>query len=186
MFVVKNESQVYRTELMADYIHSVKAKLGSYDGYYGASAWESMESQDEIMILVEFRQDKCGDKILEEFSQDRLAIDELGLSRSPADVTVFDLESFAGTRPADAQCGTLLSLSRRVSSPGLGEELERELDGIFGSLTLIPGYLGHVYGSHVAVSDQVLGMVLWETEESFRRSLPKNAPYRLHLYRKVL
>ena len=73
-----------------------------------------------------------------------------------------------------------------MSSPGLGSELEREIEGIFDSLAVIPGFLGYSYGSHVSVPDQILGLVLWETEASFRTSLPKSAPYKLRLFRKVL
>jgi hypothetical protein len=186
MFLVKSDTLSERLALVTDYIAKVKRKLGRYDGYYGASAWESVESSEEMMILVEFRQDVRGDHTLETFSRDKLAVEEISLSPSPADVTVFELDSFSGTRPSDAKSGTFLSVSRRVASPGLGEELERELDWIFGSLALIPGYLGHLYGSHVSVADQVLGLVLWESEESFRQSLPRSTPYRLSLYRKVL
>jgi hypothetical protein len=186
MFLVKSGSPSERLALVTEYISKLKRKLGRFDGYYGASAWESVESGDEIMILVEFRQDDCGDNTLQRFSRDKLAFEEANLAASPADVTVFEVQSSSGLRPSDASSGQYLSVSRRIASPGLGEELERELDWIFGSLAVIPGYLGHLYGSHVSVSDKVLGLVLWESEESFRKSLPKSAPYRLHLYRKVL
>ena len=186
MLLLRNESPGGRLTLITEYIQRLKKKLGRLDGYYGASAWQSSAHEEEVMILIEFREDCFGDEAMNRFSKDKLALDEAKLSDEPAELTVFDLDSSSGLRPADAPCGTLLSLSRRIAPPGYGIDLELELDSIFGYLSVIPGYLGHVYGSHMTVPDQVLGIALWASEDSFRKSLPKSTPYELKLYRKIL
>lgn len=186
MFVIRNDSGSDRLTLIERYINKLKKKLAPMDGYYGASAWQSTEREDETLVLVEFRQDRRGNQALRKFSKDKLAIEEADLSQDPVDVTVFDLEEQAGTRPSDAAGGSYLSISRRIASPGFGEELELELKDIFGSLATIPGYLGHIFGSHCSLPDRILGLVLWKSEEAFRQSLPESTPYQLRLYRKVL
>lgn len=186
MFLLRNESSEERLTLITEYIQRLKRKLGRLGGYYGASAWQSTSQEQEVMILIEFREDREGDEAMSRFTKDKLALDETRLSDEPADLTVFDLDSSAGVRPADAPTGSYLSISRRIAPPGFGTDLELELDGIFGYLAVIPGYLGHVYGSHATISDQVLGLVLWKSEESFRLSLPKSTPYELKLFRKIL
>ncbi len=186
MLVVRNDSRSERLALISEYIGRLKKKLGRIDGYYGSSAWQSCLRDDEIMILVEFREDRRGDEALRRFSKDKLAIDEAKLSAEPADITVFDLQSRSGVRPGDAPLGSFLSLSRRTSAPGFGDDLQRELEAIFDSLTIIPGYLGHVQGSHPTLRDRVLGLALWASEESFRSSLPVSAPFELKLFRKIL
>ncbi|HVT12487.1 MAG TPA: hypothetical protein VHE55_09485 [Fimbriimonadaceae bacterium] len=186
MLVVRNDSPSERLALISEYIGKLKKKLGRLDGYYGSSAWQSCLRDDEVMILVEFREDRRGDEALRRFSKDKLAIDEAKLSAEPADIVVFDLQSRNGVRPSDAPLGSFLSLSRRVAAPGFGDDLQRELENTFGSLTVIPGYLGHVQGSHPTLPDRVLGIAVWSSEESFRSSLPANLPFELKLFRKIL
>lgn len=186
MLVVRNDSASERLALITEYIGRLKKKLGRVEGYYGSSAWQSCLRDDEVMILIEFREDKVGDEALRRFSKDKLAIDEARLSHEPADITVFDLNSRAGVRPGIAPVGSFLSLSRRTAAPGFGDELQRELETTFGSLTVIPGYLGHIQGSHPTLRDRVLGIALWSSEDSFRASLPVSAPFELKLFRKIL
>src|SRR5207253_5675869 len=172
--------------LITEYIARLKRKLGRMDGYYGASAWQSCSREDEIMILIEFREDCVGDEAMRRFSKDKLAMDEAKLSDEPTEVTVFDLDSSAGLRPGDAPNGAYLSLSKRIAPPGFGEELESELDSIFGYLAVIPGYLGHAYGSHCTLPDQVPGLALSKSEESFLSAITKSTPYELRLSKKSL
>jgi hypothetical protein len=186
MLVVRNDSPVEREALIGAYIRRLKRKLGRLDGYCGASAWQSCSRVDEVMLLIEFREDSLGDEALSRFSKDKLAIEETNLSDEPAEVVIFDLESRCGTCPADAPKGTYLSVSRRVAAPGYGDVLALELDRTFDYLAILPGYRGHMYGSHFALSDQVLGLVLWSSEESFKRSLPAGVHDGLKLYIKLL
>lgn len=186
MLVVRNDSPVERLARIGSYIQRLRRRLGKLDGYCGTSAWQSCDLEDEVMIMIEFREDQRGEEALQRFSRDKLAVEEIKLSDAPADLTVFDLESSAGLRPSFAANGTYLSLSRRIASPGYGQELGLELDNIFGYLAIIPGYLGHLYGSHSTLRDRVSGLVLWSSQESYQRSLPDNPIYGIKLYRKIL
>lgn len=186
MLVLRNDSPSQRMSQITGYINRLRRRLGKTDGYYGASAWQSCSREDEMMILIEFREDCIGDQAMDRFSKDKLAVDETKLSDDPADLTVFDLDANAGVRPSNAPNGTFLSISRRVASPGFGPDLEAELESTFGYLAMFEGYLGHIYGTHSALPDQVLGLALWSSEESFRSSLPRREPFELRLFRKVL
>ena len=82
--------------------------------------------------------------------------------------------------------GTFCSISTRIADLGFGPQLKEELRNIIIELKLIPGFLGGITGQLTDVSDEILGLIVWESKSAFEASIPKKSMYRIDLYQRVL
>jgi hypothetical protein len=88
---------------------------------------------------------------------------------------------FERTLPADL----LVSFSVQAADPGYGPERVDDLVGVFGGLTMMPGYAGGLVGTNSNMADEVVGLAAWRDEAAFDASIPDNAPYEVTLYEPV-
>lgn len=91
-----------------------------------------------------------------------------------------------GLQSRKTDSGQLVSLSTRRAEPGRSEDLMDEMEGIFESLRYINGYLGAALGPNLALPEEVIGMVFWDSRDAYQDSNPKRGLYEIRLYERVL
>jgi len=168
------------------YYQTLDPALRGVDGYGGLALWRMVGAPDRHLVIYEYRDIASADEGLQALAAGRLLTQTPVALRAPADVLRAEVLNRTGRALLSTPIERFLSLSIRVAEPGYGQELADELDNIFGELSFIPGFLGSLYARNETISEEVVGIVTWDTQESFVSSVPDGSPYEVRLYRRVV
>lgn len=111
--------------------------------------------------------------------------DELVSHEVAPDVRHIVVHNHHMAAPSDVPLGGWMSVSVRVAEIGYGEELAEELGEIFVQLRDLEGYQGSMIGRLYGLEEEVVGIVLWNNEAGFERSVPKKSMYEVRLFQRV-
>lgn len=170
---------------LAPYITTMRRSLESVSGFLGLSAWQRVHDRMDVLIVYQYKDHDSAERGLIASTETRLLAEEQTTNYRPADVTRVLVTQHRGKAIHDVSPG-FLSISSRVSDPGYGDELHDEIERIFEELRYIPGHLGSVSGPNDSLTEEVVGIVLWDSENAFRASIPPSTPiYEVRLYHRV-
>lgn len=177
-------------EIDMDRMASIRTKalsvLATVPGMLSMTLWERHDDPFAFLILGHFATEddslQAWDAIMR--SPVMEVINDL-MSETP-NATRFYVRWQSGTSLDEAEIGTFLSVSTRIADMGYSPELLTELQTIFQELKMLPGHLGGLTGQMIEVPDEVLGIALWDSIQSYESSIPKKSMYRIDLYQRVL
>lgn len=171
---------------MDSYYENLRQKLSAHPGFIGLSLWRMTGSYDELLVVQEYRDHAASEAGMEAMANSRLLAETHTADYNPAELLDMEVAGRYGVRISQTPVPSYLSMSVRVADPGYEEELIEKLSDIFAELSLIPGFLGAVYGCREALREEAVGVAIWESAEAFSRSLPpKQIKYQVKLYEKI-
>jgi hypothetical protein len=163
----------------------ITALLGGIEGFEGFTLWQGVADPTNILGIYEYATREAAEEGMRVYALNPVLDEAVEFSTEPMQIRQVVAKEVDGKLPSQSEEGHVISLSFRVASPGLSEELQEDLDRVFDSLRLTPGYLGSVRGCLESLEDEAVGIVLWEDSLAFSRSLPARGPYEVQLYRRV-
>ncbi|MER3496709.1 MAG: hypothetical protein C4320_08045 [Armatimonadota bacterium] len=116
---------------------------------------------------------------------DKMLISLNPLVIQPPSVRFITVRASGGQGPSDMATGTYLSISDRNAEPGRAAELAQDYEFVFGSLSVLPGFAGYLYGPYGGLEEKLFGFALWSDEESLRESIARHLRHQLRIYEKV-
>lgn len=186
LFIIR--VQVNELDLLGvdSYFKNTREKLSAVDGALGQSLWRLSGSHDEMLLIQEFKDVESTERGLEAMAGMKLLVESQAEDFVPADLMRVMVRGRIGCRPSKTPIPSYLSMSVRISDPGYETELVDEISNIFEELKLIPGFLGAMHGNRDGLSEEVIGIVTWESPEAFSLSLPPSQfRYEVRLYERI-
>jgi hypothetical protein len=173
-------------EEMEEYQTEAIKRLKTLKGFRGASMWLQADDPSRMLQVYEYADLDSAEAGLKRIVSADLPVRSRSLMTGPADVMRMRVLGWHGTAVETSPIGTLLSISVRLGEPGLGDDINRDLETVFEELKVIDGYIGAIRGCNDVLEEEIVGIALWDNTEAFDRSLPKKAMYHVKLYRKVV
>lgn len=164
--------------------HIVEA-ISPIEGFLSSSLWQSQSDSESFLLLNEYADEAAAESGFKAVMEGPLVQRIASSFASPMDLRRLSRTFSDGIMPNEVPIGKFLSISDRTADPGHGIDLEAELRRIFGELKLIDGYLGSQIGTNVALAEDVMGLVFWDTVESFMASLPLKVIYEVRLWHRI-
>lgn len=177
-------------EIDLDRMNSIRNKalgvLGQSSGLLSLTLWEKFDDPFAFMIATHFSSEEHSLTAWDNMLRSPVfeVVNDL-LTETPSTLR-FYVDWTTGLSLDASERGTFCSISTRIADLGFDPKLKEELKNIFEELKLIPGFKGGLTGQLVDVSDEILGLVLWESKLAFEASIPKKSMYRIDLYQRVL
>lgn len=163
----------------------ISALLEEVEGFEGFTLWQGVADPTHVLGIYEYATREAAEEGMRVYALDPVLDEAVEFSAEPMQIHQVVAKEVDGRVPSQSEEGQVMSISFRVASPGLSEELQADLDQVFDSLRLTPGYLGSVRGYLESLEDEAVGLVLWADPLAFDRSLPARRPYEVQLYRRV-
>lgn len=163
----------------------ISALLEEVDGFEGFTLWQGVADPTQVLGIYEYTTREAAEEGMRVYALNPVLDEAVEFSDEPMQINQVVAKEVDGRLPSQSEEGNVLSLSFRVASPGLSEELQEDLDQVFDSLRLTKGYLGSVRGYLESLEDEAVGLVLWEDPLAFDRSLPDRRSYEVQLFRRV-
>jgi heme-degrading monooxygenase HmoA len=167
------------------YYQTIDPALKHVDGYRGVGLWRNVTIPTEHLVTYAYADLDSAERGLEAVASRKLLAETTHTVGAP-DVSRFFMQPAKRKGIFGAKVGQFLSKSVRVADPGYGSDLMEELDRIFDELSILPGYLGAEVGRNETLSEEIVGLVAWESAEEFEQSVPPGRLYDIRLYRRVL
>lgn len=163
-----------------------KEILQDQEGVKSYTAWQSPKDPTKLTTILWLADDANADDVAVLMSQNSFYAESLKALNGPADMKRVRITTKMG-RPIDkTNSGDFLSISHRIAEPGMTDEMEDELEGIFQELMAIEGFIGSMHGTNEALDEELIGLAFWDDEESFRKSLPRKMMYNIDLFRRIV
>ena len=165
-----------------EYVEDMREALKDVPGFLGSGAWKGVRDPHARLILFMYESAEAARAGFVAIGDLPSLIERQHAGAEPADVKGLIVEREDG-RFLDALPTELpVSFSFRNAEPGYGPEMVDEYEGIFGGLSMIPGYAGMLIGVNSKLTDEVSGFVAWKSEVAFSASMPENSFYEVTLY----
>lgn len=171
---------------LESFLNEVTATASKVSGFAGSSMWRDKDIPERYMLISVYADLASADKAFELMSEAMVLDRGYNLLETAPDNRRMLISREQGQDLAHTQIGELLSLSMRTSATGYGDELGAELEEIFQSLHVIPGFKGSTFGPNERLREEVIGIVLWSDLKSFQASMPAHVPYEIQLYERAL
>jgi hypothetical protein len=185
MILVRASIQASVADL-AEYQAAAMERLQELDGFQGTSFWLQTDDPSKMLQVYEYASLEAAEQGLVRIVEGDLPIKSSEMMSGPADVIRMRVTAWHGDACQRTPLGSYLSLSIRTGDPGMGKQLDEDLEMVFGEMQVINGYIGAVRGCNDVLEEEIIGIALWNTEDAFRQSLPKKTLYEVKLYSKVL
>lgn len=160
--------------------------LSRIPGFVGSTVWQAVATPTEFLLVDAYEDAPALEAAQVAVVEEGFMETAIRSFRQPFDLRQGEIKREQGRIVSETAIGDYLSLSDRTADPGHGRELEDELTRVFSELESIDGYLGSVIARNVNLGEEVLGVVLWQTEQAFRLSLPLKLLYEVRLYRRII
>ncbi|MDI9638876.1 hypothetical protein QPK87_28285 [Kamptonema cortianum] len=151
-------------------------------GYVSTSVWHDVVHQDRYLRITAFENWEALEKSYQEMVDSGFlveAVEKWGVAPDVIRCVPAWSHRFSFKDIHDSE---FLSLSIRALDPGFGSDWVNKLKNNFREVSLIPGFEGAWVGTTDILPDQVTGIVLWQDEASFKRSVPADVEYQIDLY----
>lgn len=169
--------------IITDYYFEVSEKLSKVRGFHGLSVWRDPRAAESFLVGYEYADVASAERGLVSVTEVRVLAETQLADFRPADVTRVRVAGRAGVRLSQTALTTFLSMSVRVADPGYGPELISEVGNVLVELSLLPGFLGSIYGTNSALDEEVVGIATWASQSAYQGSLPrKSGPRKLEGY----
>lgn len=169
-----------------DYMNDAEVILKPVNGYLGISLWQAVGEPKLHLLVFEYTDRASAEHGLAAMAEGKMALVERGMSvGAPFNVSL-DLTHQQGFTPHQMLPNQVLSAVIRGGNPGQHPDLDADLEMVMESLRQIPGFLGSGRGPRIGLEEEVISVALWDTEESFRVSLPPQPVYEVEAFRRLL
>lgn len=155
------------------------------EGLLGISTWRSLEADGGVMQIMRYTDRSVADRALEALVSSRVGPLVASFTIDPPDVVMLTPQKVHGQRGADVPPGSFCSFAMRFSDPGLQEDLEMDTEEVLSELSFIPGHLGSIWGNNVALTEEIISLVYWSSQEAMQSSIPKSHKVRIQKWQKV-
>ncbi len=155
------------------------------EGLLGISSWRSVEADGGFMQIMRYSDRKIADEALEALVKSKIGPMVSSVTIDTPDVAMVETKKFRGVRGADVPAGSYCSFAMRFSDPGQQEDLERDTEEVLAELAFIPGYLGSIWGNSVALEEEIISIVYWNSLEALQSSIPTSHKVRLQKWQKI-
>lgn len=153
-------------------------------GFVSTSVWQDLSNPNKFVRLTGF---KSFDALFSSYDQMvasgflEEAVEKWGVAPDVMRVEPVDefKSGFGKMREHE-----ILSLSVRVMDPGYGDAWIEKMKYNFDEISALPGMEGWFIGRSDEVSDEIVGIASWDTEEACRRSIPPKVHYPIGIYRR--
>lgn len=163
-------------------LEAPKSVAEGVDGYISTSVWREVNDRDSYLRLTFFRDVTAMDQFYDKINRSQALIDSInkyGIAPDVQRCEVFELIRMAPNRIHESE---FLSLSIRAMDPGHGVDWAEKLSMNLQEVSTIPGFEGAAVASGESVPDEIVGLALWQTPDSFKRSVPDRPDYEISLY----
>lgn len=173
-------------EQARDSLHDrILGLISPIPGFLSSTLWQAQADSESYMLMNEYANEGSADAGFRAVMEGPLLEAIASSFATPMDLRRL-VRTFAdGAAAAHVPVGKYLSISDRTADPGHGVDLESELRRIFGELQLIDGYLGSQIGRNIALDEDVMGLVFWDSVEAFMASLPLKVVYEVRLWHRL-
>ncbi len=155
-------------------------------GVRSYTAWQSSNDSKSLMTVLWLEDGEYADDIAMLMSQSSFYTESLKMFSGPADMKRVRVTTKMGKAIDQTDTNDYLSISHRIAEPGMTDEMEDELEGIFQDLQAIDGFMGSIHGTNDALDEEMIGLAFWANEEAFRKSLPRKMMYSVDLFRRLV
>lgn len=163
--------------------HELAAIHSDMPGFLSQTYWQVDGSETEFLAMIRYKDLASAQVATEKVAQGDLILEIVEALAKPADVRWVEIVDETG--PTDSPpMGSFLSISDRMSFPGMQGRLQDEMQRIFAELATMDGFLGSMRGHSTRFEEDVYGFVIWSRRDAFLASLPANPPYEVRLYRR--
>lgn len=164
-------------------VHDLAAIHATMPGFRSQTSWQVDGSETEFLTLIRYRDLESAQAATAQIAESELIVDIVEFLAKPADVRWVKILDEVG--PTDSPpLDSFLSISDRMSFPGLQGRLQDEMARIFAELATMDGFIGSLRGHSTQFEEDVYGVVIWSRRDAFLASLPANPPYEVRLYRR--
>lgn len=173
-------------ERARDLLHDeIVQSVSSIAGFVSSTLWQAQSDLDSFLLLNEYANMSAADEGFKAVMDGPLVEKIASSFGSPMDLRRLVLSYSDGCSPSEVPVGNFLSISDRTADPGHGADLDAELRRIFRELRMIDGYLGSQIAKNVALDEEVMGFVYWNSVEAFMASLPLKVVYEVRLWHRL-
>lgn len=162
------------------------SNLKSVRGFVGRSSWRDANDPVVHLTVYEYASSESAEDGLKVVVEGPILVESSKLLIEPPEVVQIAIEHRSGKRIHEVPVGSVMSVSARFSDPGRGEQLDRELETIFGELSALGGFLSALRGYRTLLEEERFGIVLWSNMAAFHTSLPKKSMYEVRAYKRIL
>ncbi|MBX3117646.1 MAG: hypothetical protein KF784_01160 [Fimbriimonadaceae bacterium] len=160
--------------------------LMEHEGVKSYTAWQDPSDPAKLTTILWVEGDEIADEIALTMSQNSFYAEALKTFTGPADMKRVRITTTVGKSIDDTDSGDYLSISHRIAEPGMMDEMEDELEGIFQDLQTISGFIGSMHGPNAALDEEMIALAFWADEASYRKSLPRKMMYSIGLTRRIV
>lgn len=170
-----------------DATSELNRNLAQVLGFQGFTAWESATKAGSIFVAIEYVDDISAERGLEAWVDFMPSLRMQVPFESTPEVVSMKVQRRIGKHLVSADKESCMSFSHRVSEPGRGDDLRRDVDMVLEGMSLMDGFESGVYGYNDTLNEEILCLATWENEACYAASLPPRDPdYSLELYRRIV
>ncbi|MFQ3586251.1 MAG: hypothetical protein SNJ74_12405 [Fimbriimonadaceae bacterium] len=163
--------------------HDLAAIHATMPGFLSQTYWQVDGSETEFLAMIRYRDLESAQAATAKVANEELIVEIVQALAKPADVRWVEILEETGSTVFPPM-GSFLSISDRMSFPGLQGRLQDEMARIFAELATMDGFVGSIRGHSTQFEEDVYGVVIWSRRDAFLASLPANPPYEVRLYRR--
>ncbi|HRJ27576.1 MAG TPA: hypothetical protein PLO61_08730 [Fimbriimonadaceae bacterium] len=172
-------------ENLFSFLDQIRRSIERLPGFRGSTLWRHLDLPEHFMILTQFDDESVADQAWTKLADEEIMDRGITDLQTVPDTRRIRVARQYGVQPNDIELGGLLSMSIRNANSGYGHELMDELDVIFESLHVIPGFKGSCFGPNSKLPEEVFGLAIWSDLRSFQASLPAKSPYEISLFSRI-
>lgn len=163
-----------------------KELLMEQKGVKSYTAWQDPSDATRLTSVLWVESDGVADHIAHMMSENSFYPDAIKLFTGPADMKRMRITTITGRAIEETDSGDILSISHRIAEPGMIDEMEDELEGIFQDLLSIDGFIGSMHGPNEALDEQMIALAFWDSESAYKKSLPAKMMYSISIFRRIV
>lgn len=153
-------------------------------GFVATSVWQDLSDPNRFVRLTGFKDFDTLFKSYDEMVASGFLEEAVAKWGIAPDVMRLEPVAEHGTGFKKLRENEILSLSIRVMDPGYGDAWIEKMKYNFEEISALPGMAGWFIGRSDEVTDEIVGVASWESEEACRRSIPPKVHYPIGIYRR--
>jgi heme-degrading monooxygenase HmoA len=174
----------FERHLLFEYHAQIQRALEGLEGYRSMTLWQALDNPEHYILLSDYADLDAAQHGFVRIGEQGSLMDKIDSMEAPPDVHQVAVQSRQGKRPAQIEVGQLMSVSRQIAPPAMGQDVEQRLEDIFYDLSLLPGFLGSAAGWGTSMEDEIMGLAFWTDLNAYRGSMPENASYPIRVFQK--
>lgn len=151
-------------------------------GFISTSVWKDLDRAGEFMRITAFRDFDALFQSYDEMVENGFleeAVERWGVAPDVRRQIPVYSKNFEFKQLGKME---FLSLSVRAMEPGQGPAWIEKMKYNFAEIEILPGMRGCWIGQHDEIDDEIAGIVIWDSLDACRQSIPEPLHYPIHVF----